>query len=93
MPDHIDFDDETWEEFSAQIEARGYKIEPSNNTELFISPSNPADPNWIFPGSRIRIVLGPVEADLKYRWIRSYASTSKVERRLGVLNTALLLAQ
>lgn len=92
MAEYIDFDDETWEEFAAQIEARGYQIEPHSD-ELFISPANPSDPNWSFPGSRIRIVLGPVEADLKYRWVASFATLSKVERPLNVMHTAMLLAQ
>lgn len=94
MAEYIDFDHESWEEMSAQIVARGYKIEEARkNKELFISPLDPADPNWIFPGSRLRIVLGPPEAGYRYRWVQSYTTVKKVERPLSLYDVASLLAQ
>lgn len=93
MAEYIDFDNESWEELAAQIEARGYKIEARKNKELYISPTDPKDPNWIFPGSRLRIVLGRAEEGYRYRWVQSFTTVRKVERPLSVYDVASLLAQ
>ena len=93
MAEYIDFDHESWAELSAQIEARGYMIETRKDRELYISPSDPEDPSWLCPGSRLRIVLGRAEEGYRYRWVRSYATVRRVERPLSVYDVASLLAQ
>lgn len=93
MADCIDFDHETWEEYAAHIAAKGYLIETRKNKELFISPSDPSDPNWNFPGSRLRIVLGKAERGYRYRWVQSYATIKKVERPLNLYDVASFLVQ
>ena len=82
MADYIDFDNESWEELSALISARGCKIETLKDKELYISSSDPSNPNWIFPGSRLRIVLGTAEEGYRYKWVQSYTTVQEVERPL-----------